>query len=98
MCLLSRCRLLGACVDVEFLPDAEGVRTLFGVLVAYEDTDQDQVPDFDYSGYVRKVQRETTWIRTTLNETLQRSGWPTLTRQEIDGILGANAKRGLRIG
>lgn len=37
--------------DVPFLPEAPDVRTLFGVLVAYEDTDADGLPDFDYSGY-----------------------------------------------
>jgi hypothetical protein len=37
--------------DVPFLPDAPGVRTLFGVLVAYDDLDGDGTADFDYSGY-----------------------------------------------
>ena len=37
--------------DVPFLPDAPGVRTLFGVLVAYDDLDGDGSADFDYSGY-----------------------------------------------
>ncbi len=37
--------------DVPFLPDAPGVRTLFGVLVAYDDVDGDGSADFDYSGY-----------------------------------------------
>jgi len=37
--------------DVPFLPEAPDVRTLFGLLVAYEDTDADGLPDFDYSGY-----------------------------------------------
>jgi hypothetical protein len=37
--------------DVEYLPDEPGVRTLFGVLVAYDDRDGDGSADFDYSGY-----------------------------------------------
>ena len=37
--------------DTPFLPEAPDVRTLFGVLVAYEDLDDDGAPDFDYTGY-----------------------------------------------
>ena len=47
----------------------------------------------DISTYVSKVEKETGWIRTELNKILDRSGWPTLSADEIDGILGKNSER-----
>ena len=49
--------------------------------------------DYDFSGYFRKVKKETSWIRTDLNMILKRSGWPTLSQDEINGILGGNVKK-----
>ncbi len=49
--------------------------------------------DYDFSRYFKKVEDETTWIREDLNKILERSGWPTLTQDEIAGILGGNARR-----
>ena len=54
--------------------------------------------DYDFSGYIRKVKKETSWIRNDLNRILAKSGWPTLTQREIDGIVCDNAKRLLKIG
>ena len=53
--------------------------------------------DWDFSGYFRKVRAETTWLRSGANEVLHRCGWPTLTDDEIGGILGDNVKRLKRI-
>ena len=48
--------------------------------------------DYDFSGYIKKVKSETSWIRNGLNKILTKSGWPTLSNQEINGILGNNVK------
>ena len=61
------------------------------------DTDIYWHDDWDFSHYSRKVERETSWIRNGLNEQLEKSGWPTLTPQEIKGILSDNTKRQLKI-
>ena len=53
--------------------------------------------DWDFSCYFRKVQAETDWLRNGANEVLLRCGWPTLTEDEIAGILGANVRRLMRI-
>ena len=53
--------------------------------------------DWDFSGYFGKVRAETTWLRSGVNEVLHRCGWPTLTDNEIGGILGDNVKRLKRI-
>jgi uncharacterized protein len=53
--------------------------------------------DFSFSRYAKKVQTETSWIKLDLNRILTDSGWPTLTQHEIDGILGNNARKLLRI-
>jgi hypothetical protein len=37
--------------DIPYLPEVQGLQTLFGVLVAYEDVDGNTQPDFDYLGY-----------------------------------------------
>jgi len=51
----------------------------------------------DVSEYFKKVQREITWIRNNLNETLERSGWPTLSQDEIDGMLSLNVRKLLKL-
>jgi predicted TIM-barrel fold metal-dependent hydrolase len=61
------------------------------------DTDIYWHDDWDFSHYSAKVERETSWIRSALNDQLESSGWPTLTAEEIEGILGENAKRLLNI-
>ena len=53
--------------------------------------------DYDFSGYVKKVKQETSWIKQDLNKILAKAGWPTLTQQEIEGILGNNARKLLKI-
>jgi len=37
------------------------------------------------------------WCKTKLNDNANRSGWPTLTSAEIDGLLGGNAQKYLGI-
>ena len=49
--------------------------------------------DFKFERYFDKVDSETSWIRNDLNRILQKSGWPTMTQKDIDGMLGANAKK-----
>ena len=53
--------------------------------------------DWDFSGYFRKVSTETEWLRSGANEVLRRCGWPTLSDDEITGVLGTNASRLLRV-
>ncbi len=53
--------------------------------------------DWDFSRYAAKVAGETSWIRHDLNGLLKDSGWPTLAQEQIDGILGDNARRLLKI-
>ncbi|HDY86998.1 MAG TPA: hypothetical protein ENH82_02650 [bacterium] len=53
--------------------------------------------DFDFSRYFKKVKEETSWIKYDLNKILQKSGWPTLTQEEINGILYTNAKKMLKL-
>ena len=53
--------------------------------------------DFNFSGYFKKVKEETSWIKHKLNKILQKSGWPTLTQEEINGILYTNAKKMLKL-
>jgi len=54
-------------------------------------------PERGLAGYFEKVERETYWLRTELSETLTRCGWPTLSQSEIEGILGTNARRFLKL-
>ena len=54
--------------------------------------------DYDFSGYFRKVKKETTWIKKDLNIILERSRWPTLSQDEISGILEDNVKRLKKLG
>ena len=37
------------------------------------------------------------WFKFRLNEICERAGWPTFTKEEIDGILGENAVRFLKL-
>ncbi len=53
--------------------------------------------DYDFSGYMKKVKDETSWIKNDLNKILAKAGWPTMTEQEISGILGDNARRLLKL-
>ena len=53
--------------------------------------------DFDFSRYFKKVKEETSWIKHDLNKILQKSGWPTLTQNDINGILYKNAKKLLKL-
>jgi predicted TIM-barrel fold metal-dependent hydrolase len=52
----------------------------------------------DPSKYFRKVKEETSWIKKDLNMICKRAGWPTLTQEEIDGILYGNVKRLWKLG
>jgi len=49
--------------------------------------------DFDFSGYFNKVKLETSWIRSDLNRILEGSGWPIISEEDINGILGNNVKK-----
>lgn len=56
----------------------------------------------DYVGediveYFKIVQGEITWISNNLNKSLTKSGWPTLTQEEIIGILSTNVRRLLKL-
>ena len=48
-------------------------------------------------GYFRKVQNETTWVKRDLNKVLEKSGWPTLSNEEVNGILEGNVRKLLRL-
>lgn len=54
--------------------------------------------DYDFTRYFKKVKKETSWIKKDLNMILRRSGWPTLSQEEIDGILGGNVKKLWKLG
>ena len=72
----------------------------YGVLdriVWGSDTDLYWHDDWDFTRYSAKVERETSWIKHGLNRQLEDSGWPIFSQEQIDGILGENAKRLLRI-
>lgn len=49
--------------------------------------------DFDFSRYFNKVKRETSWIRSDLNNILTGAGWPIFSEDEINGILRNNVKK-----
>ena len=53
--------------------------------------------DFDFSRYFKKVKEETSWIRNDLNKILNKSGWPTISQEEINGILYMNVKKMLKL-
>ena len=33
------------------------------------------------------------WFKTSLNQTIERTGWPTLSSSEIGGLLGESARK-----
>lgn len=43
------------------------------------------------SEYMEQLLNEVLWLRNDLNPTLKRSGWPTLSEDEIEGIISYNA-------
>ena len=49
------------------------------------------------ASYGEKAQKEISWLKKDLNEILHKSGWPTLTEEEIAGILGENSKSFFRL-
>jgi len=56
----------------------------------------------DYVGsniqdYLQQLKHEVAYCRAEINKTLKKSGWPKLTEEEIDGILGGNVARLLKI-
>ena len=54
-------------------------------------------PDAGISKYVDKVERETSWLKTELNGVLKGCGWPTLSQEDIEGILASNARKFLKL-
>ena len=51
----------------------------------------------DISEYFKIVQREIMWIKKGLNKTLKQSRWPTLSQEEINGLLSRNVKKLLKV-
>jgi hypothetical protein len=51
----------------------------------------------DGPGVCRPIKKYIDWCRTGLNEICKESGQPTFTNDEIDGLLGGNAVRFLRL-
>jgi len=51
----------------------------------------------DIRDYLRQLKNEVEYCRLEINKTLKRSGWPTLTEEEIDGILSGNIARLMKI-
>ena len=51
----------------------------------------------DAAYYLKLVKQELAWCTSELNEILTRSGWPTLTEEEIEGMLGGNVARFLKL-
>jgi len=51
----------------------------------------------DIRDYLRQLKNEVEYCRLEINKTLNKCGWPTLTEEEIDGILGGNVARLLKI-
>ena len=51
----------------------------------------------DGPGMCRPTKNYLEFIRTGLNNIAEKSGWPTFTQEEIDGILGHNAAKFLRL-
>ena len=70
---------------------------LFALMKRAPNVHADVSDDWDFSRYSQKVEKETSWLRRGLNRQLESSGWPQLTEEEIDGILGGNARRLLKI-
>lgn len=51
----------------------------------------------DGPGMFRPPKRYVDWCKTSLNEICEKAGWPRFTQDEINGILGNNAIRLLKI-
>jgi len=47
----------------------------------------------DHAAYVARAERDIAFVRNDLNGYLARSGWPTLSEEEIDSILRRNAMK-----
>lgn len=45
----------------------------------------------------RPPKRYLDWFKVTLNQVCEKTGWPAFSKEEIDGILGENAARLLRL-
>jgi predicted TIM-barrel fold metal-dependent hydrolase len=51
----------------------------------------------DSAAYLESVRQELDFFRHQLNPILKRCGWPTLSAEQIDGILGGNCRRFLNL-
>lgn len=51
----------------------------------------------DVSDYINRVKKEIEWCKTELNKIIKRAGWPTLSEDEINGILTENAIKFLKL-
>ena len=51
----------------------------------------------DGPGLCRPVSKFIAWCRSGLNKIAENSGWPTFSKEEIDGILGNNAAKWLKL-
>jgi predicted TIM-barrel fold metal-dependent hydrolase len=51
----------------------------------------------DGPGVCRPVKKYIEYFRIKLNQIAENSGWPTFSKEEIDGILGENAKEWLKL-
>jgi predicted TIM-barrel fold metal-dependent hydrolase len=51
----------------------------------------------DMQEYFEKVEKEIAWCRNELKNIINRAGWPTITEEEINGILMDNAIRFLKL-
>ena len=52
----------------------------------------------DHAEHLAIGEREVEFLRTGLDETFTRSGWPVLSEAELNGALGDNAPRFYRLG
>ena len=50
-----------------------------------------------YNSHLQKLVNDQEEEKASINRQLTDSGWPTLSQQQIDGILGDNARRLLKI-
>lgn len=51
----------------------------------------------DGPGMCRPTKKYLEFIKTEMNSIAEKAGWPTFTKEEIDGILGGNAAKFLRL-
>lgn len=51
----------------------------------------------DGPGMCRPIKKYMEFIKTGINRIAEKAGWPTFTKEEIDGILGGNAAKFLRL-